>query len=157
MREGGNQYFCMNELKFFGMASSNTSSDAEIPFSTCSLIERKNDDYPGLWLKGNVVYKGWGDEGKTFKKSEPIKCSLPKSTEIMALNLKVCQPINRQDDTGSQGGNIQLKIENGNGSNCTTNNIVSKTSLNTGSFEKIKDHLVMGGTVEFPLNFISLS
>ena len=134
----------MNELKFFGMASSNKSADTAIPFSTCSLIERRNDDYPGLWLKGNMVYKGWEDEGKTFNNSEPIKCSLPKSTEVKAFNLKVCQPINRQDDTGSQGGNIQLKIENGNGRNCTTKNIVPQ-KLNPGNFVKIEDHLVIGG------------
>ena len=151
----------MNELKFFGMASSNTASDSEMPFSTCSLIEQKSDSYPGLWLHGNTVYKGWDEQGKTFDKSEPIKCSLPKSTEIMALNLKVCQPINRQDDTGSQGGNIKLKIQNGYGYNCTTENIVPpkdhEKQLNPGSFVKISKHLQLGGTVEFPLKFLSLS
>ena len=110
VREGGTEYFCMNELKFFGMASSDNYADTEIPFSTCSLIERRNDNYPGLWLKGNMVYKGWEDEGTTFDQSKPIKCSLLKYTEVKAFNLKVCQPINRKDDTGSQSGNIQLKI-----------------------------------------------
>ena len=56
----------MNELKFFGMASSDNFDDTEIPFSTCSLIEQKSDSYPGLWLYGDTVYKGWDDEqGKT--------------------------------------------------------------------------------------------
>ena len=99
-----------------------------------------------------MVYKRWDDEhGKTFTQSDPIKCSLSKSTKIQAFNLKVCKPINRQDDTGSQGGNIKLKIENGNGKFWTTKNIVplkdDDKQLKPGNFVKIDHHLVFGGTV----------
>jgi len=157
VREGGSQWFCMNELKFFGMASSITSADTEIPFATCSLIEHESDSYKGLWLYGDTVYKGWDEPKKTFKESEPIKCSLPTSSKVQALNLKVCKPLNRKDDTGSQGGNIQLKIENSNGQNCTTKNIVPEKGhekqLNPGSFVKISHHLVLGACHELEVGY----
>ena len=51
--------------------------------------------------------------------------------------------------------------ENNNGKTCKTKNIVpekdDEKQLNPGSFVKISNHLQLGGTVEFPLKFLSLS
>ena len=150
VKDGGNENFCMNQLKFYGMDSHKTSADNEIPFSTCSLIDyqyqQPNEEYPGLWLKNNWVYHGWDDpSGQPFDKSLPVRCSLPTTTTIQGINMKVCKPLNYDDNTGTLGENITLKMENKDDYKCTTGNVSPSGGFKPGEYVKINQEEKLGG------------
>ena len=148
VKDGGNENFCMNQLKFYGIDSHRTSADDEISFSTCSLIDyqQPDEEYPGLWLKNNWVYHGWNDPfGKPFAKSRPVRCTLPKTTRIQGINMKVCKPLNSDDNTGTLGENIKLKMVNKNGFECTTGNVSPSGGFKPGKYENINQEEKLGG------------
>ena len=140
----GSDNFCMDQLKFYGMDSHTTSADDDISFSTCSLIDydrqSPSENNLGLWLKNDKISHGWKDPGKPYRIADPIHCTLATTRRIQAINMKVCKPLNDNDNTGTLGENIALKMVNKNGEKCETVNVSPYGGFKPGIYYSIDQY-----------------